>query len=248
MPHSRRHLVAGNWKMNGNSQLATQMVAALNGQSIDGVDILVCPPSLYLGDFKQADFSLGGQNLSEFASGAHTGEVSASMLLEAGCKYVLVGHSERRTDNHESNDLVAKKVEAALKNGLIPVLCVGEPESIREDGTYFDFISAQLDAVIELVGIAQFAHMVVAYEPVWAIGTGKTASPEQAQEVHKFIRDHIAKGDTDISQKLQILYGGSVKSANAKELFSQPDVDGGLIGGASLDPQEFLNICQAAKG
>lgn len=248
MQQSRRHLVAGNWKMNGNSELAVQMMDKLNQLLPTTVDVLVCPPFPFISQFNDANFSIGGQSLSEFSSGAHTGEVSGDMLKLAGCTYALVGHSERRTDNHESNSLVAKKVKAALEANLVPVLCVGEPESIREQGNYFEYIAEQLESVIVEVGISEFAHIVVAYEPVWAIGTGKTASPEQAQEVHEFIRTFIAKRDITIAEGLQILYGGSVKAANAKELFSQPDVDGGLIGGASLDPQEFLNICLAAKG
>lgn len=248
MQNTRGHLVAGNWKMNGTAALASEMRSVFENESFDNVDVLICPPYPFLSELSGASFAVGAQNLSEFASGAHTGEISASMLKELGCSSVLVGHSERRTDNNESDAVVARKVKAALESGLTPVLCVGEPEAIREQGRYFDHIAQQLEAVVGLVGIAQFANMVVAYEPIWAIGTGKTASPEQAQEVHKFIRDHLSKHDATISQQLRILYGGSVKAANAKELFSQPDVDGGLIGGASLDPQEFLNICLAAKG
>jgi triosephosphate isomerase len=160
---------------------------------------------------------------------------------------VIIGHSERRADNHESDDLVALKVEQALKVNLAPILCVGEPESVREDGTFFDYIAAQLDAVLLKIGVRQFADIVLAYEPIWAIGTGKTASPKQAQEVHAFIRGHLAKQDDNIAANIVILYGGSVKGNNAQELFSQADVDGGLIGGASLNPEDFLSICQAAN-
>ncbi len=243
----RQPLVAGNWKMNGNAELAAQMQAVLSEAELSNVDVLVCPPMPYLHHFIGAGFNVGGQNLSEFESGAHTGEVAGRMLKEAGCSHVIVGHSERRTDNGESNTLVADKVASALDQGLVPVLCVGEPESIREEGSFFEFVAAQIDAVVEKVGIANFAHIVIAYEPVWAIGTGKTASPEQAQDVHAFIRSHLAKMNSEIAEKIQILYGGSVKAANAGELFSQTDVDGGLIGGASLDPQDFLKICLAAK-
>jgi triosephosphate isomerase len=210
------------------------------------MDVVICPPSPYLGLF-DGKLKLGSQNISQFDSGAHTGEVSVSMLNEFKCQYSIVGHSERRADNHESNELVALKVEQVLKAGLTPILCVGEPESVRENGELFEFIAAQLNAVLMKVSIGQFANVVLAYEPIWAIGTGKTASPAQAQEVHAFIRGHLAKQDVNIAANIIILYGGSVKGNNAQELFSQVDVDGGLIGGASLDPQEFLSICQAAN-
>lgn len=247
MQSQRMPLVAGNWKMNGSVELAGQMQSTLDGVSDENVEVLVCPPFPFLSSLNGESFAKGAQNLSQFAKGAHTGEVSAAMLKSLGCQYVLVGHSERRQDNGESDNLVALKVQAALENELTPVLCVGETEEIRESGEFLQFIASQLDEVVSLVGIDKFAHMVVAYEPVWAIGTGKTASPLQAQEVHAFIREHLAGLSSEVAQGLRILYGGSVKAVNAKELFSQPDIDGGLIGGASLDPQEFLNICLAAK-
>jgi len=242
----RRQLVAGNWKMNGDKALVGRMQKIFATASLDNMDVVICPPSPYFGLF-DGKLKLGSQNISEFDSGAHTGEVSAAMLNEFKCQYSIVGHSERRADNHESNELVALKVEQVLKAGLTPILCVGEPESVREIGKLFEFIAAQLNAVLMKVGISQFADIVLAYEPIWAIGTGKTASPAQAQEVHAFIRGHLAKQDVNIAANIIILYGGSVKGNNAQELFSQVDVDGGLIGGASLDPQEFLSICQAAN-
>jgi triosephosphate isomerase len=245
--NSRRPVVAGNWKMNGNLQLIEQFEKVFNGVDLASVDVVICPPSAYLGKFKVKNVALGGQNLSQFENGAHTGEIAGKMLKELGCEYVIVGHSERRDDNNESNELVASKVEQSLHEHLLPILCVGEPEDIRDNGQLFDFIADQLDAVITKVGIEAFKDIVVAYEPVWAIGTGKTASPEQAQEVHAFIRQHLAKEDENIAAKIVILYGGSVKGSNATELFSQADVDGGLIGGASLNPEDFLSICQAAK-
>jgi triosephosphate isomerase len=247
--HSRRPLVAGNWKMNGNSLLAGEIEASLASADLSHLDVVICPPLVYLSKFSVQSkcVALGAQNLSEFDSGAHTGEVSGGMLKESGCAYAIVGHSERRADNHESNEVVALKVQQALKEQLTPILCVGEPEEIRESGELFSYIASQLDAVIEQVGISAFAGIVLAYEPIWAIGTGKTASPEQAQEVHAFIREHLAKQDNNIAAQSIILYGGSVKGSNAKELFSQADVDGGLIGGASLDPVDFLSICLAAK-
>ncbi|MFT6899612.1 MAG: triosephosphate isomerase [Paraglaciecola sp.] len=245
--NSRRPVVAGNWKMNGNLQLIQQFEKIFSAVDLAFVDVVICPPSVYLGKFNAKHFALGGQNLSQFDNGAHTGEIAGKMLKELACKYVIVGHSERRADNNESNELVASKVERSLQDQLLPILCVGEPEDIRENGQLFDFIAAQLDAVITKIGIGAFKDIVVAYEPVWAIGTGKTASPEQAQEVHAFIRQHLAKKDENIAAKIVILYGGSVKGSNATELFSQADVDGGLIGGASLNPEDFLSICQAAK-
>ncbi|MFQ3236761.1 MAG: triosephosphate isomerase [Paraglaciecola sp.] len=245
--NSRRPVVAGNWKMNGNLHLIEQFEQIFSAVDLDFVDVVICPPSVYLGKFNSQDFALGGQNLSQFDNGAHTGEIAGKMLKELGCAYVIVGHSERRADNNESNELVASKVAQSLHDQLLPILCVGEPEDIRDNGQLFDFIAAQLDAVITKVGIAVFKDIVIAYEPVWAIGTGKTASPQQAQEVHAFIRQHLAKQDENIAAKIVILYGGSVKGSNAAELFSQADVDGGLIGGASLNPEDFLSICQAAK-
>ena len=244
--NGRRQLVAGNWKMNGDKALVEQMQKQLSAASLENMDVVICPPFPYFGQF-DSKLKLGSQNISEFDSGAHTGEVSVAMLKEFNCQYVIIGHSERRADNHESNELVALKVAQVLKANLIPILCVGEPESVREDGTLFDYIATQLDAVLLKVGISQFAEIVLAYEPIWAIGTGKTASPAQAQEVHAFIRGHLAKQDDKIAANIVILYGGSVKGNNAQELFSQADVDGGLIGGASLNPEDFLSICQAAN-
>jgi triosephosphate isomerase len=243
---SRRQLVAGNWKMNGDKALVGQMQKHIAAADLKNVDVVICPPFPYFGLF-DSEIKLGSQDISQFDSGAHTGEVSVAMLNEFNCQYVIVGHSERRADNHETNELVALKVEQALKAELTAILCVGEPEEVRDNGTLFDYIAAQLDAVLLRVGVDQFNNIVLAYEPIWAIGTGKTASPAQAQEVHAFIRGHLAKQDANIASRTVILYGGSVKSNNAQELFSQVDVDGGLIGGASLNPEEFLSICQAAN-
>lgn len=233
--------------MNGDLPLIKQVEAVFQVADLSDVDVLICPPYPFLSAFSCTNFSLGGQNASQFDAGAHTGEVSAKMLKDLGCSYVILGHSERRAYNHESNYVVALKVEKALADGLTPVLCVGEPEDIRESGKLFDYIAAQLNAVIKQVGVAAFEKIVLAYEPIWAIGTGKTASPAQAQDVHRFIRAHLAKLNQLVADKILILYGGSVKAENARELFSQPDVDGGLIGGASLNPEEFLSICLAAK-
>jgi triosephosphate isomerase len=243
---SRRQLVAGNWKMNGDKALVGQMQKHIAAADLKNMDVVICPPFPYFGLF-DSEIKLGSQDISQFDSGAHTGEVSVAMLNEFNCQYVIVGHSERRADNHETNELVALKVEQALKAELTAILCVGEPEEVRDNGTLFDYIAAQLDAVLLRVGVDQFNNIVLAYEPIWAIGTGKTASPAQAQEAHAFIRGHLAKQDANIAARTVILYGGSVKSNNAQELFSQVDVDGGLIGGASLNPEEFLSICQAAN-
>ena len=247
----RRPFVAGNWKMNGS--------AASNKALLDGIkaglvavastDVAVCPPFVYLRDVAEqlqgTTVALGAQNLSEQTAGAYTGEISAAMLLDMDCRYVIVGHSERRAIYGESDALVAKKFAAARKAGLIPILCVGELLEEREAGTTEQVIARQLDAVLALEGIAAFAQAVVAYEPVWAIGTGKTASPDQAQEVHAFIRNKLAAQDATIADKLRILYGGSVKASNAVELFGMADIDGGLIGGAALQAEEFLAICRA---
>ncbi|MGJ8682357.1 triose-phosphate isomerase [Paraglaciecola sp.] len=243
---TRRPLVAGNWKMNGDKSLVEKIESQLNQAKLSNMDWVICPPAPYLGLFSSST-KLGVQNVSQFDSGAHTGEVSVSMLKEFGCGYAIIGHSERREDNFESDEIVAQKVAKVLEAKLTPILCVGEPESVREAGTLFDYIAAQLNAVLDLVGISAFANLVLAYEPIWAIGTGKTASPEQAQEVHAFIREHLAKQDSNVAVGIVILYGGSVKGSNAKELFSQADVDGGLIGGASLNPEDFLSICLAAN-
>jgi triosephosphate isomerase len=249
--NTRRPMVAGNWKMNGDKVLVKQIKKHFGEIDLLNMDVVICPPFPYLSLFDDAlklgSFNLGAQNVSHFDLGAHTGEVSVSMIEALGCQYVIVGHSERRADNHESNQVVALKVAKVLDAGLIPIFCFGEPEDVRDSGKLFEHIATQLDAALQQVGIEAFGQIVLAYEPIWAIGTGKTASPEQAQEVHAFVRAHLAKQDVNIAAKIVILYGGSVKGSNAQELFSQADVDGGLIGGASLDPEDFLSICQAAN-
>lgn len=241
----RKPFVAGNWKMNGSNELVTSFTSEL--ASNQDVDIVICPPAVYLSKFSQADFSIGAQNASEFASGAHTGEVSLSMLAEVGCEYVILGHSERREGHNESNEMVARKVKAAISAGLTPILCIGEPLDVRENGGVFDFVKAQLDAVAIECGAQYIKNSVIAYEPIWAIGTGKTASPEQAQEVHAFIRKELAALDSSAAANVRLLYGGSVNAGNAKELFAKADIDGGLIGGASLKIEDFTTICQAAS-
>jgi triosephosphate isomerase (TIM) len=213
---------------------------------------VICPPFVYLAEIARqlrgAAVKLGAQNLSAEGHGAYTGEVSAAMLKDVGCEYVIVGHSERRSLYGEDDVLVARKFAAAQARALRPILCLGEQLSEREAGLTHEVVARQLDAVLELTHIASFAHAVIAYEPVWAIGTGRTASPAQAQEVHGFIRQRLAQRDAKIAAELQILYGGSVKKGNVRELFMQSDVDGGLIGGASLKSEEFLSIMAAARG
>lgn len=245
----RKKLVAGNWKMHGSLAENAALLAALK-PALVGIEAVVCVPFPYLAQAQAAlgDSSIawGAQNLSEQSKGAFTGEVSASMLLDFGCRYVIVGHSERRSFYGESDELVASKYVAAQAAGLTPILCVGESLDERESGVTEAVVARQLDAVIKVAGVASLANAVVAYEPVWAIGTGKTASPEQAQAVHAFIRGKIATLDAGVAAQLVIQYGGSVKAANAAELMAQPDIDGGLIGGASLVADEFVAICRAA--
>jgi len=246
----RRKLVIGNWKMHGN-QAENEMLLSgvLAGAQGVGVDIAVCVPFPYLQQVRErlsgSPLSFGAQNVSQYAKGAYTGEVSAGMLKDMACRYVIVGHSERRAIYGESDTVVAEKYAATQSAGLTPILCVGETLAERDAGVTEVVVARQLDAVIQKCGIASFANAVVAYEPVWAIGTGKTATPDQAQSVHAFIRAKLHNLDAALADGVIVLYGGSVKSANASELFSQQDIDGGLIGGASLDVAEFLSICRS---
>ncbi|MFT6876844.1 MAG: triosephosphate isomerase [Granulosicoccus sp.] len=247
----RQPLIAGNWKLNGSRQSVVDLAAAVSaGCGSLSAEVLVCPASIHMSDVLgvvgNSAVHLGAQNCSEAKSGAFTGEVSATMLAEFGCEYVILGHSERRAIFNESSELVALKCIAAQQAGLTPILCVGETLEQREAGNVEWVIAEQLDAVLAAAGIEAFDNMVVAYEPVWAIGTGKTATPEQAQEVHALIRVRIASGSSSTAEALRILYGGSVKPDNAATLFSQTDIDGGLIGGAALDAESFLAICEAA--
>ena len=248
----RGYLVAGNWKMNGsnaaNAELVDGIIAGM--PQSDSVDLLVCPSFPYLAEVAQklsgTGIALGAQNVSQFESGAHTGETAPSMLSDVGCEYVLVGHSERRAIYGESSEMVAAKFKAAQDAGMIPVLCVGETQEQRESGQTEAVVDEQLNAVLDGSGIEAFRSAVVAYEPVWAIGTGLTATPEQAQDVHKHIRDVLASRNKDVADTVKILYGGSVKGDNAAGLFGKPDIDGGLIGGASLKSGDFLAIADAA--
>ncbi len=248
----RRPIVAGNWKMHGsraeNTRLVDELLAAFPARG--AAECVVCPPFVYLQDVARAlrdsAIGLGAQDVCAEAQGAFTGEVSAAMLKDVGCAYVIVGHSERRTLYGEGDQLTARKFAAAQARGLIPILCVGEQLAERESGRTEEVVARQLEAVLQLCGAASLEQAVIAYEPVWAIGTGRNATPEQAQDVHAFIRARIAARDAKIAASARILYGGSVKAGNAAELFAQPDVDGGLIGGASLKADEFLAILAAA--
>jgi triosephosphate isomerase len=249
----RRPIVAGNWKMHGSRAENARLVEAITAQvSTEPVaECVVCPPFVYLYEvgrlLRESAVVLGAQDVCAEAQGAYTGEVSASMLKDVGCTYVIVGHSERRALFGEDDQLVARKYAATQSKGMTPILCVGEQLAERESGRTHEVVARQLDAVLQLCGADSFAQAVVAYEPVWAIGTGRNATPEQAQDVHAFIRERIAARNAKIGAEARILYGGSVKAGNAAELFAQPDVDGGLIGGASLKAEEFLAIVAAAR-
>ncbi|MBC3919780.1 triose-phosphate isomerase [Undibacterium sp. CY18W] len=246
----RRTLIAGNWKMNGdfsaNRSLLSEIKAGLPASL--NCDVLVCPPAPYLAQCAEllagTAVMWGAQDVSVHAQGAYTGEISAAMLADCGSKYVIVGHSERRAYHAESDELVAQKALHLQKSGLLPIVCVGETLEQRESGQTNQVVAAQLNAVLDVLG--DMAAMVVAYEPVWAIGTGKTATPQMAQDVHQFLRQQMAARNAAVADKVQILYGGSMKPENAAELLAMPDIDGGLIGGAALKSQDFLSIIAAA--
>ena len=247
----RKKLVAGNWKMHGSRTMATAVVDEIAAAKPASIDVVVFPPFPYLAELatrhRDSGLGVGAQDLSEHeGQGAYTGEVSGAMLADVGARWVLVGHSERRQYHHEDDELVARKFAAALAAGLTPILCVGETLQQREDGATEAVIAHQLQAVLGSSGIGSFDTAMIAYEPVWAIGTGRTATPEQVQHVHGFIRSQLEREDATLSRLTRLLYGGSVKAANAAELFAQADVDGGLIGGACLTASDFLAICAAA--
>jgi len=249
----RKPFVAGNWKMHGSRESAVALARAVIEQLPESLDaeVVLCPPFVHLGEVGRAlegsGIALGAQDVCAEEQGAFTGEVSAAMLRDVGCSSVVVGHSERRAIFGEGDCLVARKFMAAQRVGLVPILCVGETLEQREAGETDQVVARQLAAVLEAAGIAAFAAAVVAYEPVWAIGTGRTATPDQAQAMHAAIRGRLAAADPAIAAGARIVYGGSVKAANAAELFAMPDIDGGLIGGAALDPAQFLAICRAAR-
>jgi triosephosphate isomerase len=248
----RGKLVAGNWKMNGdlgsNRVLLDALLPAVS--ALHGVQCVVCVPYPYLaqvrGLLQRSTVAWGAQDVSQYEKGAYTGAVSAAMLVDLGCRYAIVGHSERRALFGETDDVVAAKYRAACAAGLTPILCVGETLTERDSGAAEAVVARQVDAVLKLVGIGGLAKGVLAYEPVWAIGTGRTATPEQAQEVHAFLRERVGSHDSRVAETLPVVYGGSVKAGNAAQLFTMPDVDGGLVGGAALDAAEFASICRSA--
>jgi len=249
----RQPLVAGNWKMNGSLERIKPLVEGIKAglDAVTTAEMAVCPPFVYVAQVAQTlagtRVAVGAQDVSDQEAGAFTGEVAPGMLTDIGCKYVIVGHSERRSLYGESDEFTARKFAAARKSGLVPILCVGELLEEREQGVTEEVVARQLDAVIDLEGVAALGDAVIAYEPVWAIGTRKTASPQQAQEVHAFIRGKLAALDAGVAEQVQILYGGSMNAGNAADLLAMSDIDGGLIGGASLKPDDFLAIGKAAN-
>jgi len=251
---TRKKMVAGNWKMNNTHQQSNALIADIvNGLSTNttsNCDVVVCPPYVYLesvaNQLNSYNVALGAQDVSAYQNGAYTGQISARMLGDVGCKYVIIGHSERRQYCLEDNELIARKLTALIQADLKPILCVGETQSERDAGQTEKVVLQQITSVAESCGVEAIRQTVIAYEPIWAIGTGLTATPSQAQSVHKMIRQAVAAMEQELADKLPILYGGSVKASNAAELFQMEDIDGGLIGGASLLAKDFIQICDAA--
>jgi triosephosphate isomerase len=249
----RQTLVAGNWKMNGSRESIKTLLDGIKAGAgdVNSAEMAVCCPAVYIGDVSSqlegTAIAFGGQDISTHGSGAYTGEIAASMWNDFNCKYVIIGHSERRTYHNESDELVAEKFEVSRKAGLIPLFCIGETLEERESGVTEEVVSRQINAVIDRLGVDMLGEGVIAYEPVWAIGTGVTATPEQAQQTHAFIRSMIAEKSQAVADKIQILYGGSMNAGNAEELLACADIDGGLIGGASLKAEDFLAIGKAAN-
>lgn len=247
----RHPLVMGNWKLNGTKRIVSELIAALRNELsiVVGCDVAIAPPMTYLNLAKHhlgnSQIILGAQNVDTHLSGAFTGEISAEMLKDIGAKYIIIGHSERRTYHKESDAFIAEKFAILKEAGLIPVLCIGESDSENEAGQTEVVCALQIDAILNKLGVKAFENAVIAYEPIWAIGTGKSSTPEQAQSVHKFIRDYIANYDAAVAEKVIIQYGGSVNANNAAELFAQPDIDGALVGGASLRAEAFSVIVKA---
>lgn len=247
----RTVLVAGNWKMNGSRESVKELISGVvdGAGTLPGVEVVVCPPHIFIADVTSAavgsNVAVGAQDVCTELKGAFTGETSIDMVKDFGCKYSIVGHSERRTLYAETDEIVARKFAVVKNAGMIPIFCIGETLEEREQGITEAVCARQIDAVFAAEGDDAFDGAVIAYEPVWAIGTGKTATPEQAQDVHAFIRKHLSSHNADIASRIQILYGGSMNPSNAKDLISRADIDGGLIGGASLKSEDFLVICQA---
>ncbi|MFZ7173552.1 triose-phosphate isomerase [[Pasteurella] aerogenes] len=249
---ARRPLVMGNWKLNGSKAFTKELITGLKAElaGVDGCDVAIAPPVMYLAEAEAAlagsQIALGSQNVDVNVQGAFTGDISTAMLKDFGAKYIIIGHSERRTYHKESDEFVAKKFGALKEASLVPVLCIGESEAENEAGKTQEVCARQIDAVINALGVEAFNGAVIAYEPIWAIGTGKSATPAQAQSVHAFIRGHIAAKSQAVADQVIIQYGGSVNDANAAELFTQPDIDGALVGGASLKAPAFAVIVKAA--
>ncbi|EPE69219.1 triose-phosphate isomerase, partial [Pasteurella multocida] len=255
---ARRPLVMGNWKLNGSKAFTKALIEDLKTElaGVEGCDVAIAPPVMYLAEAEAAlkcscscggkAIALGAQNVDVNVQGAFTGDISTEMLKDFGAKYIIIGHSERRTYHKESDEFIAKKFAALKQAGLVPVLCIGESEAENEAGKTEEVCARQIDAVLNTLGAEAFNGAVIAYEPIWAIGTGKSATPAQAQAVHAFIRGHIAKKDNAVAEQVIIQYGGSVNDANAAELFTQPDIDGALVGGASLKAPAFAVIVKAA--
>lgn len=248
----RPKIVAANWKMNGSHELCASIIdqLLLTSGSFTEMDVVLCPPFVYLHEvhqkLRESAYKLGAQNLYYESAGAFTGEISADMLRDMGCQFVIIGHSERRQLFQENDELIARKFLSAYHAGIVPILCLGETEAQRKQGVTFPTVEQQLKAVLDKVPVQAFEKAVIAYEPVWAIGTGLTASPEQAEEVHKFLREKLHAINPAIALRLPIIYGGSVKAENASDLFKQANIDGALVGGASLKAAEFLSICRSA--
>ena len=249
----RTPLIAGNWKMNGSRESIKELINGVveGAKSLNGVEVAVCPSTIHIADVMAVaagtNVAVGSQDSCTALKGAFTGETSIDMIKDMGCQYGIIGHSERRTMYGDTDAVVAEKFAVVKNSGLMPIFCIGETLEERESGITEEVCARQIDAVFAAEGDNAFENSVIAYEPVWAIGTGKTASPEQAQAVHAFIRQHIAKRNADIAEKVQILYGGSMNPANAKELLGQTDIYGGLIGGASLKADDFMAVCQAGQ-
>ncbi|OBX01800.1 triose-phosphate isomerase [Gallibacterium genomosp. 1] len=249
---ARRPLVMGNWKLNGSKAFTKELINGLKAElaGVEGCDVAIAPPVMYLAEAEAAlagsKIALGSQNVDLKQSGAFTGDISATMLKDFGAKYIIIGHSERRAYHHESDEFIAQKFAVLKEQGLVPVLCIGESEAENEAGKTEEVCARQIDAVLNTLGAEAFLGAVIAYEPIWAIGTGKSATPAQAQAVHAFIRSHIAKKDAKVAEQVILQYGGSVNDSNAAELFAMPDIDGALVGGASLKAPAFATIVKAA--
>lgn len=249
---ARRPLVMGNWKLNGSKAFTKELINGLKAElaGVEGCDVAIAPPVMYLAEAEAAlagsKIALGSQNVDLKQSGAFTGDISATMLKDFGAKYIIIGHSERRAYHHESDEFIAQKFAVLKEQGLVPVLCIGESEAENEAGKTEEVCARQIDAVLNTLGAEAFLGVVIAYEPIWAIGTGKSATPAQAQAVHAFIRSHIAKKDAKVAEQVILQYGGSVNDGNAAELFAMPDIDGALVGGASLKAPAFAIIVKAA--